>query len=131
MPPRPVSRPECISTSPTRAMQSNTWKTAATWSTAASLASDHLGDRLDELCRDPVLRNVAGSAGLTRSVDIGARVRARQHQHACALALLANDAGRLEAVHDGHADVHQDHVRPELACQPHGFLAVTRVADHR
>ena len=35
IPPRPVSRPECISTSATRARESRTWMTAATWSTAA------------------------------------------------------------------------------------------------
>src|SRR5439155_7127374 len=33
IPPSPVSRPECIRMSPTRAIETRTWKTASAWST--------------------------------------------------------------------------------------------------
>ena len=36
MPPKPVSRPECMRISPISAIESNTWRTATNWTTPES-----------------------------------------------------------------------------------------------
>lgn len=38
-------------------------------------------------------------------------------------------SGGFESVHFGHADVHQDHVRPFAFGELHGFVTVGRFAD--
>jgi predicted Zn-dependent protease len=140
IPPSPASRPECMSTRPIRAIETRTWKTAATASTAvqgseaagpvATLTAGDLHDRVDELGRDPVLRDVARGAGLASPVHVRAGVRARQHQHAGVGERLADAPGRLEAVHDGHADVHQRHVGTEGGRQLDRLPAVACVPDN-
>jgi hypothetical protein len=39
-------------------------------------------------------------------------------------------AGRLDAVHQRHAHVHQHHVGVQFGCQGNGFGAVGRLAHH-
>ena len=41
---------------------------------------------------------------------------------------FAGRCGR-DAIHDRHQQVHQDHVRFNLTCQPDCFSTVTRLAD--
>src|SRR5690606_4379693 len=44
---------------------------------------------------------------------------------------LGEDAfGGLDAVHAGHADVHQDHLGGGLGGERHGLLAAAGLADH-
>src|ERR1041385_3605289 len=90
IPPKPVSRPECIRISPISAAESRTWMTArmavtaspgyrtaapaeparppwsASQASALGLFPGGLDDRVDQLGRDPVLRDVARHAGLAR-----------------------------------------------------------------
>src|SRR5581483_7356303 len=121
MPPIPASRPLCSSTSATRAKTSSTWMTASTLviarqgTRAALAATGDLDDRVDQLGRDPVLRHVAGRTGLAGPVDVRARVRAGEHEDARVPVDAADGLSGLDAVHDGHRDVHQDHVRLQLA----------------
>src|SRR6476469_11050430 len=89
MPPMPASRPLCMSTSPTSTNTSRTCTTARRLTIALQRSQEPLSrspadldDRFDQLRRDPVLRDVAGGAGLSRPVDVVAGVRAGQHQDA-------------------------------------------------
>src|SRR6478672_9652209 len=53
-------------------------------------AGNDLQDRVDQLRGDAVFRDVAGGAGLARLLEVGARVRAGQHEDA-RLRLLLSD----------------------------------------
>src|SRR2546426_4084632 len=66
-PPKPVSRPECMRTSATRAIETSTCQTAITWSmrrmyqrVAGGLFRGDAQDHVDQLGCDPVLRHVRG-----------------------------------------------------------------------
>src|SRR5512132_125916 len=93
------------------------------------LAACGLDDRLDQLRGDPILCDVAGRAGVTRTVDVGGGVRARQYQYAGIRPRLANPPGRLDSVHHRHADIHQDNVRLELQRQLDCLRTVARAPD--
>ena len=56
------------------------------------------------------------------------RVR-REHDDAGLRAPLADDPRRLGAVQNGHANVHEDHVRAALHCTAHGLAAVLGQGD--
>src|SRR4029077_16739894 len=115
IPPIPASRPECMRMSDVRPTTMSTWRIARNVSTASGEPpSRPLDDRPHELRRDAVLRDVAGRTRLPRAVDVGARVRAGEHEDACAFALRADLACRLEAVEHRHAHVHQNDVRVEF-----------------
>ena len=83
MPPMPASRPLCMSMSDTRTKTISTWTTARKLVIAGQGSADAAGDlddRVDQLRGDPVLRHVAGGAGLAGPVDVRAGVRAREHE---------------------------------------------------
>src|SRR2546430_5412152 len=52
-----------------------------------------------------------------------------EHDDAGLRAPLADDPRRLGAVQDGHADVHENHVRTALHCTAHGLAAVLDQGD--
>src|SRR6478736_5508680 len=88
-PPMPASRPECMRMSAVIPITISTWVTARIWSTRPEYPALRAGgllplcdldDRLDELGRDPVLRHIARRARFACAVDVGARVRAGQHE---------------------------------------------------
>ena len=67
-------------------------------------------------------------------VEATKRIRRKQreageHQDAGFPLLLADPLGRLDAVHDRHRDVHQDHVRLQRERLLDGLLAVAGAAD--
>src|SRR4029453_13195440 len=69
-----------------------------------------------ELLGRDVLEHEAAGAGAQCLVDVLVRVEGGQDQHADVPVGLGQDPrGRLEAVHIGHADVHEDHVGTVLA----------------
>ena len=82
--------------------------------------------------------HVSGRAAL-RQVGAGARVactkgvegssRRRQNGHAAIGEQAPDLAGRVDAVHDRHLEVHQDDVGAPLAGEPYRLLAVAGVAD--
>ena len=63
-----------------------------------------------------VLEQKATGAGSERLVDVLVKVEGREHEHTGrVLAAIDDPAGRLDAVHVRHANVHEDDIRVELA----------------
>jgi len=88
-------------------------------------------DRFDESLAGGVFEQKAGCAGSQRAVDVFVEVEGRQHKYARWRVELevAQARGRLDAVHGGHADVHQDHVGAQLPRAHQCLLAVGRLTD--
>ena len=79
--------------------------------------------------RVDVLVDVAGGAGAQRG-DHGALLgEAGDDQHPGRVGQLAQSAQRLDAVHAGHLDVHQDDVGPQFLGAGDSLGAVGRLAD--
>src|SRR5438093_7733232 len=116
MPPKPVSRPECIRINPIRAMASRTWRTATTWSTPSGYRAcvGHVEDRVHQFRCDPVLRDVSGSTRRPRGFDVLARIGAGHHHDVDVRPLGDDLPRRFEPAAAGHADVHEHHVGLQL-----------------
>src|SRR5579884_48114 len=80
-----------------------------------------LAERLHDVAHDP---------GRLSALDELRLREGRQQQHRRD-ALLGEDACRLDAVRTGHLDVHDHQIRPELARQVDGALAVARLAHNQ
>ena len=119
MPPRPVSRPECIRISPTSAAERRTWMTAKN--------GQHAAGRVARRLRAPRLSRIALRRGRRRS-DPSSRSRPRRPTRAARCRCVASEprehdharrpgprsricSRRGETVQHGHRDVHQDDVR--------------------
>jgi hypothetical protein len=77
-----------------------------------------------------VLEQEAARAGAQRSVHVLVEVEGGEHEHARRVFVSVDDlAGRLDAVHVRHADVHQHHIRIELAGERDRLGAVCGLAD--
>src|SRR4029450_9168825 len=82
-----------------------------------------------ELACDPVFRQVAGGTRLPGLVHL-AHVRAAGEDQDARLRIAGPNLLRgIDAVHHGHADVHDDHVRLELLRQGDAVFAVVGSAD--
>src|SRR5436190_9724380 len=129
-PPMPASRPECMRMSDVKPTTMSTWVTARNVSTRSGYpASGDFDDRRHQLGRDAVLRDVTGCASLPRPVDVGARVRAGQHEDADILGRRADLARGFEAIEHRHAHVHQDEIRAQPLRELDRLAAVARLAD--
>src|ERR1700694_2744027 len=84
-----------------------------------------------ELIAPRVLDQVSDGTGLYRVGDAAALQDARQGDHLDVRHLGLDACDRLNPVHVWHQDVHQDHVRPQPACQLDRFAAIGSLADHR
>ena len=69
-------------------------------------------------------------AGAQRRIDVFVQIERGEDQYVDTggLRVGADAAGRLDAVHVRHADVHEDHIRSPQAGQEHGFGAGARLA---
>jgi hypothetical protein len=109
----------------------------------AAAEHPHLGHELD---RADQLGRVGGEARVGRTAGLAERgqrpgvqrpdrlgevrgVEPAGDDHYRCRVLPHDEAGRLEAVHARHLDVHGDHVRAQLLCQPDGLVATGRLAD--
>src|SRR4029079_13839063 len=74
-------------------------------------------DRLDEVLGSDVLQKEAAGASTKRLYDVISGVEGRQDDHTGITdTLLGNESsGRLEAIHHGHADVHDDQLGADAA----------------
>ena len=94
------------------------------------IAAKYLPDRMSQIGRRLRLEHVAARA----------RAKSRQHvlivivtreQHRLRLRLpLRQFLRRIDAIHDGHTDVHHDNVRIGLGARFHRFVSVRDFADH-
>src|SRR2546423_9136021 len=129
-PPMPASRPECMRMSDVKPTTMSTWVTARNVITGSGYpSSGDLDDRRHQLGGDAVLRDVAGCARLPRAVDVGARVRAGQHEDADILGRRADLARGFETIEHRHAHVHQDEIGAEPPRELDGLAAVACLAD--
>ena len=93
-----------------RAAKSSISRRVIDGASSASPAA-HDADRRDELLGRRVLEQEAARAGSQRGVDVLVEVERGQDQHArSAAGRECSRAGGLDAVHAGHADVHQHDV---------------------
>ena len=87
------------------------------------------GDRALELPERRALDAVRARAGLEHLLDDLQVVRAGERDHARARDELADAAGGLDPVHDGHRDVHQDDVGHQVDAERDRLAAVGGLAD--
>src|SRR3954454_3495365 len=95
------------------------------------LALRHDVDAGNELVGGHVLEEEAAGAGAQGLVDVLVQVERGEHQHARGVLArrVVHDLARgFEPVQPRHADVHQRHVRPQLADHLHGLLPVLGLA---
>jgi hypothetical protein len=86
--------------------------------------------RADELIARRVFEQESGGSGPHRLVDVLVEVERRQHQHARPIPVAKQPPRRLDSIDARHADVHQHHIRAQLARDGNGLAAVPRLADH-
>ena len=86
---------------------------------------------LDQPFGRDVLEQEAARAGAEGVVDVLVEIERREHEHARPARPVARELpGRLDPVHPGHADVHQDHVGAALATDLDSLLSVGGGAHH-
>src|SRR5659263_675445 len=94
------------------------------------------GNDTDGLCKlrgVRVLQQKATGPHAERLVDVLVGVEGGQYEYArrgVGATLLEDAASGLQPVHHGHADVHEHHIRSELAGFQDGLLAVFGLANH-
>jgi hypothetical protein len=95
-----------------------------------ALTPRHLLDRAQQRCVRGLLEDVALRAGVEAARQQAALAVGGEDEDGAVRHLLGQQLGRLEAVHAGHADVHDHDVRPAPLGERNGALAVARLADH-
>ena len=110
--------------------RTSSMKVFVSWGWITALPSIALLRRVDQRVRRGVLQQVAGDPGLDRFGDGAAGLVDRDQDDLGGGCGLADAPRGLDAVHPGHADVHEHHVRGELAGTFHGFLAAGGLAHH-
>ncbi len=93
------------------------------------VAVGHDAHRVEEVVGERVLEQEAARPGLERAVDVLVEVEGGEDQDPGVDLALGDRPGRLEAVHLGHADVHQDDVGSLAHDEVDGLDAVGRLTD--
>ena len=75
------------------------------------------------------LHEESGRSGSERLVHVLVEAVGREHEHPRADPLVDESARRVDAVEDGHADVHEHHVGVERSAERNGFQAVRGLSD--
>ena len=88
-------------------------------------------DRVDEFGEGDVLHDRAARAGRERVTERVRRPVRREDEDPGLRIVGENAPGRLDAVHVGHHEIHDDDVRIRLPRLADAALAVLRVADDR
>src|SRR5581483_11764329 len=88
-----------------------------------------LANGVRDLFRRGVLQEIADGAGLQRREYVLLGGVAGQHDDLGTRMALGNLARRLDSAHPGHLQVHERDVRPQSRHEPHGLLAIPRLAD--
>lgn len=83
----------------------------------------------DEFLGARVLEEETAGTGPQPVVRVLVEVEGGHDEDAGAATGGDDPAGRLQTVHPGHADVHEDDVGPQPGGEPHGFGAVLGLAD--
>src|SRR5215213_3404782 len=94
------------------------------------LAVERSEDSVDQAFRGGILEHVAGGAGIQRFEEVVGVLVHGHHQHAYAWMVAFDLAGRRDAVHLGHAYVHQYEIRPQTPAHFDGLQAGRRLADY-
>ena len=81
-------------------------------------------DAADDIVRRIGFRHEPLGARLHRAFHGAGRTQRGQDQHVRRGGERAQQTGRLDAVHAGHGDVHQHHIRLFLGSPPHAGLAI-------
>ena len=89
----------------------------------------HRPDGAHQLARAALLERVAGRAGPQQFAEIAFLSVPRECQHLDRRGLLPDGRGGLQAVHAGHADIHQQNVGPERHGRIDGLLAIDGLPD--
>jgi hypothetical protein len=87
-------------------------------------------DRVDQAVCGGVFEHVAGGAGIQRFEQVVGILVHGHHEYAYAGLLVFDLAGRRDAVHLGHADVHKYEIRRQTLADFDGLEAGRRFADH-
>jgi hypothetical protein len=93
------------------------------------LPSEGPPDRVGQIGDGLRLANESSGAGLDRSGEDHVVLVSRKEDHPSAGGLALDPPGRLEAVHPGHLDVHEEHIRVLPLCRRDGGLAVGHDLD--
>ena len=88
----------------------------------------HLADGPHQFVRGGVFEQVPTGPGLDRGKHLVVGRKAGQHEDATFGRAAGDLACRLDPVHTGHQQVHQDDVRAALLGAQYGFLPVARFA---
>ena len=88
-------------------------------------------NRGHELFRFDVLEDLADGTGVERAEHVVVVIEGRKDQDLDIRMRLENRPRSRGAVHHRHADVHQDHVRPQAVCHANRLPAVLGDAGHR
>src|SRR6185436_6699378 len=91
------------------------------WALRQHLKEVELGQRLHEVC-------VEARLGCTLAIPLLSPPGHRHKGGALSPGLLPHPARRLQAVHDGHAQIEQDHLRLEVTAHPQGLRTIMRHA---
>ena len=87
------------------------------------------GDGALQLTELGALDAVAGGAGLEHRIDDGTVVETGEGDDAHVRKGGSDPSGRLDAVENRHADIHEDHVRRKCQGEVDGLPSVARLAD--
>ena len=94
------------------------------------IAPKHLPDRMSQIDRRLRLERVAARASAKSRQHVLIVIVTRQ-QHRLRFRLpLREFLRRIDAIHDGHADIHHDNVRIRLGARLHRLMSVRDFADH-
>ena len=93
------------------------------------LARAHGVDAVDQPVGRRGLEQEARRSGVEGVVDVAVEVVGGQHEHLGRRPRPGELAGRLDAVHHGHPDVHQGHVRLGASYDVEGLATVGRRTD--
>ena len=87
-------------------------------------------DRVHQICRFGILKEVAQSPGLDCRKDLVVTGKTGQHQDTW-VGLVGRDlASGFDPIHARHYQVHQDHIRAQGIRPGHSLLPITGLPNH-
>jgi hypothetical protein len=96
----------------------------------AAPPGSHRADDVENFGGGHILNKVAYGPSVERLVNVLVATIGREDDHLGVGKLVEDRSGRGEPVHDRHAEVHQDDVRPQLPIFLERLLAVSRLRNN-